>query len=180
MLTLPTVCLLAALTSLPQTSAALQQCTAGQQALFDYSAVFAPEHQASHAAFRDLPGFTRSAYKANYALVTPESRVWLPHDDWPGCKTSHVISRATPAHFSMFFVDMKARTCVPPAWILTAPATVCARQNAPLMFRIDAHAAALPPEAAQNRACTSKSPLRHCFHTRAELPKSPRCTADPH
>lgn len=107
MLTLVTAGLLA-LTQPFRARASPQQCTAGQENDFNYSEVFAPERRASHAAFRDLPGFTRSTFKANYALVTPESRVWLPHEDWPGCKTSHVISRATPAHFSMFLVDMKA------------------------------------------------------------------------
>lgn len=107
MLALVTAGLLA-LTQPTRARASPQQCTAGQKNDFTYSEVFAPERRASHAAFRDLPGFTRSTYQANYALVTPESRVWLPNEDWPGCKTSHIISRATPAHFSMFLVEMKA------------------------------------------------------------------------
>jgi hypothetical protein len=87
-----------------------QECQKGHSLVPNYEGVFSPEDLASHSAFRDLAGFTRSTYQANYALVTPESRVWLHHRDWPGCKTCHIISRATPSHFSMLLVQMKVRS----------------------------------------------------------------------
>ena len=32
--------------------------------------------------FSDLPGFTRSVYKSNHALISPESHVYGPLPDW--------------------------------------------------------------------------------------------------
>lgn len=32
--------------------------------------------------FADLPGFTRSVYKRDHALITPESHVFSPLPDW--------------------------------------------------------------------------------------------------
>lgn len=32
----------------------------------------------------DLPGFTRSTYQRDHALITPESRVWTGHPGWWG------------------------------------------------------------------------------------------------
>ena len=32
--------------------------------------------------FADLPGFTRSVYKRDHALITPESHVFSPLSDW--------------------------------------------------------------------------------------------------
>jgi hypothetical protein len=39
----------------------------------------------------DLPGFTRSVYKKDHALITPESHVFSPLPDWYGS--------AYPAYF---------------------------------------------------------------------------------
>ena len=32
--------------------------------------------------FLDLPGYTRSVYKRDHALITPESHVYSPLPDW--------------------------------------------------------------------------------------------------
>jgi hypothetical protein len=90
------------------THATCQECTA--PLLPNYAGVFSPENSNTHDSFVRLPGFTRSKYERNYALVTPESRVWASGNRaWPGCKTAHIISRAAPSHFSMFFVRMEVR-----------------------------------------------------------------------
>ncbi|KAL3633650.1 hypothetical protein CASFOL_022412 [Castilleja foliolosa] len=34
--------------------------------------------QLSHLIFKNLPGFTRSVYKRDHALITPESHVFSP------------------------------------------------------------------------------------------------------
>lgn len=60
-----------------------------------------------------LPGFTRSVYKRNYALVTPESRVWASMVGWSQTLTSHFISPAAGAHFSFFLADMKPGAVAP-------------------------------------------------------------------
>lgn len=46
-------------------------------------------------------------YRADHALVSPESRVWLGNPTWPGCKTSHIVSLGSGAHFSMLLVRMQ-------------------------------------------------------------------------
>ncbi|GAB4822109.1 hypothetical protein N2152v2_009155 [Parachlorella kessleri] len=58
--------------------------------------------------FEDLPGFTRSVYARNYALVTPESHVWAGNPAWRNALTAHVISPVVSAKFSMLLVNMKA------------------------------------------------------------------------
>lgn len=73
----------------------------------DYSRVLAPEIGTENAPFLHLPGFTRSVYKPNYALVTPESRVWLGNPLWQRGSTSHIISKASGAHFSMYFLKLQ-------------------------------------------------------------------------
>jgi hypothetical protein len=113
-----------------------QQC-GSTKLIPNYEDVFKPELQRSHGAFVDLPGFTRSRcanlrpprhhtrsveavrslylifrYRTDHALITPESRVWLPNPAWPSCKTSHLISPATGAHFSMFLARMEV--CIAP------------------------------------------------------------------
>jgi hypothetical protein len=73
----------------------------------DYSRVFALEHNATQNAFLALPGFTRSAYEREYAVVTPESRVWASNPAWQASTTAHIVSKASGAHFSMYLVSMK-------------------------------------------------------------------------
>ena len=46
-------------------------------------------------------------YLIDHALITPESRVWLPNPTWPSCKTSHLITPASGAHFSMFLARIE-------------------------------------------------------------------------
>jgi hypothetical protein len=38
----------------------------------------------------DLPGFTRSVYERDYALITPESRVWAAHPAWQVAARPHL------------------------------------------------------------------------------------------
>jgi hypothetical protein len=85
------------------------QCHSKTPLVPDYSAVLST---ANDNAFAELPGFTRSVYKPNYALVTAESRVWAPHPAWKDSLTAHLISRASGAHFSMYFAKMKVRSVV--------------------------------------------------------------------
>ena len=35
-----------------------------------------------HVYFAELPGFTRSTYERDHALITPESRVWAGQPGW--------------------------------------------------------------------------------------------------
>ena len=54
----------------------------------------------------DLPGFTRSVYERNYALVTPESLVFGGNPLWANATTAHIISPASGANFAMALVNM--------------------------------------------------------------------------
>lgn len=56
----------------------------------------------------DLPGFTRSVYERNYALVTPESLVFAGNPLWANASTAHIISPAVGANFAMLLVNMGA------------------------------------------------------------------------
>lgn len=55
----------------------------------------------------DLPGFTRSVYERNYALVTPESLVFAGNPRWANASTAHIISPAVGANFAMALVSMR-------------------------------------------------------------------------
>ncbi|KAJ9510043.1 hypothetical protein QJQ45_011736 [Haematococcus lacustris] len=80
----------------------------------DYSLVLAGTRK-SGIAFSDLPGFTRSVYQRDHALITPESRVWSPHPGWTNSLTSHLMSPASGASFSMFLAVMQAEGSAAPA-----------------------------------------------------------------
>eukprot|EP00887_Chlorella_sp_A99_P006283 scaffold3.g6283.t1 len=56
----------------------------------------------------DLPGFTRSFYARNHALVTPESHVFAANPLWTNATTAHTISPVVGANFAMYLVSMKA------------------------------------------------------------------------
>ena len=74
----------------------------------DYSHVFSKARDEG-IAFADLPGFTRSAFERDHALITPESRVWSSIPGWTGASTAHLVTPAFPmgAEFSMYLVQMK-------------------------------------------------------------------------
>ncbi|KAF3793000.1 hypothetical protein EJ110_NYTH02145 [Nymphaea thermarum] len=67
----------------------------------------------------DLPGFTRSVYRRDHAVITPESHVFSPLPDWMICFIgiivvtcrkntlgAYLITPATGAHFVMYLAKM--------------------------------------------------------------------------
>jgi len=82
-------------------------CDGGEPVTYDYSKVITAERNAG-VAFEDLPGFTRSFYERDHALITPESRVWAGFPGWQNATTAHLITPASGAHFSMYLVNMQA------------------------------------------------------------------------
>lgn len=91
-----------------------QQCTSPNAGTvtennFDwkYDEVVAPGQYKS-IEFDDLPGFTRSVSKRNYALVTPESHVWARNPLWENAMTAHIISPAVGSNFAMYMAKMNA------------------------------------------------------------------------
>ncbi|KAJ7570621.1 hypothetical protein O6H91_01G128700 [Diphasiastrum complanatum] len=60
----------------------------------------APRH------LEDLPGFTRSVYERDHALITPESQVFNPLPGWVNTEGAYLITPAMGAHFVMYIAKM--------------------------------------------------------------------------
>ncbi|XP_057977737.1 (S)-ureidoglycine aminohydrolase isoform X2 [Malania oleifera] len=70
-----------------------------------YSKVTDPTLSPSH--LEDLPGFTRSVYARDHALITPESHVFSPLPDWINTLGAYLITPAMGSHFAMYLVKMQ-------------------------------------------------------------------------
>eukprot|EP00884_Botryococcus_braunii_P015554 jgi/Botrbrau1/2682/Bobra.0203s0026.1 len=77
-----------------------------RQTSFDYSTVFSTQRYEG-IRFDDLPGFTRSVYERDHALITHESRVWAGFPGWKNASTAHLISKAVGANFAMYLADLR-------------------------------------------------------------------------
>ncbi|XP_026425672.1 (S)-ureidoglycine aminohydrolase-like [Papaver somniferum] len=65
---------------------------------------------------QDLPGFTRSVYKRDHALITPESHVLSPLPEWKNTLGAYLVTPAMGAHFVMYLAKMEvlSRSALPP------------------------------------------------------------------
>ncbi|KAK7823370.1 (s)-ureidoglycine aminohydrolase [Quercus suber] len=54
------------------------------------------------AKMQDLQGFTRSVYKRDHALITPESQVFSPLPEWTNTLGAYLITPAIGSNFVMF------------------------------------------------------------------------------
>ncbi|PIN03468.1 (S)-ureidoglycine aminohydrolase [Handroanthus impetiginosus] len=70
-----------------------------------YWKVTNPTLSPSH--LRDLPGFTRSVYKRDHALITPESHVYSPLLDWTNTLGAFLITPSIGSHFVMYLAKMQ-------------------------------------------------------------------------
>ncbi|CAA2989513.1 (S)-ureidoglycine aminohydrolase [Olea europaea subsp. europaea] len=79
-----------------------------------YWKVTNPTLSPSH--LQDLPGFTRSMYKRDHALITPESHVFNPLPDWVNTMGAYLITPAIGSHFVMFLAKMQenSKSGLPP------------------------------------------------------------------
>ncbi|PWA97643.1 ureidoglycine aminohydrolase [Artemisia annua] len=79
-----------------------------------YAKVTNPTLSPSH--LQDLPGFTRSVYKSDHALITPESHVFSPLPDWSNTLGAYLVSPAMGAHFVMYIAKMQesSKSGLPP------------------------------------------------------------------
>lgn len=79
-----------------------------------YAKVTNPTLSPSH--LQDLPGFTRSVYKRDYALITPESHVFSAIPDWTKTSGAYLITPATGSHFVMYLAQMEenSASALPP------------------------------------------------------------------
>ncbi|KAL9663453.1 hypothetical protein QQ045_018839 [Rhodiola kirilowii] len=55
----------------------------------------------------DLPGFTRSVYKRDHALITPESHVFSPLPEWRNMLGAYLVTPAMGSHFVMYLAKMQ-------------------------------------------------------------------------
>lgn len=79
-----------------------------------YWKVTNPTLSPSH--LEDLPGFTRSIYKRDHALITPESHVLSPLPEWNGTLGAYLITPLMGSHFVMYIAKMQdnSRSGPPP------------------------------------------------------------------
>ncbi|XP_015896665.3 (S)-ureidoglycine aminohydrolase [Ziziphus jujuba] len=70
-----------------------------------YWKVTNPTLSPSH--LQDLPGFTRSVYKRDHALITPESHVFSPLPEWKNTLGAYLITPAIGSHFVMYLAKMQ-------------------------------------------------------------------------
>jgi (S)-ureidoglycine aminohydrolase len=66
-------------------------------------------------AYRDLPGFTRSTVRRNYALIAPESQVFSKNPLLENGVSAHLVSPAMGANFAMYYarLEFKGRLSSP-------------------------------------------------------------------
>lgn len=77
-----------------------------------YAKVVDPTLSSAH--LEDLPGFTRSVYKRDHALITPESHVYSPLPGWKNAVAAYFITPAMGAHFSFYLVHMEGNSTAGP------------------------------------------------------------------
>ncbi|KAL5551308.1 hypothetical protein UlMin_001484 [Ulmus minor] len=70
-----------------------------------YWKVTNPTLSPSH--LQDLPGFTRSVYRRDHALITPESHVFSPLPEWTNTLAAYLITPAMGSHFAMYLAKMQ-------------------------------------------------------------------------
>ncbi|KAL6570481.1 hypothetical protein OROGR_000031 [Orobanche gracilis] len=65
---------------------------------------------------QDLPGFTRSVYKRDHALITPESHVFSPLSEWTNTLGAYLITPSMGSHFVMYLAKMQenSKSGLPP------------------------------------------------------------------
>ncbi|KAL2903110.1 (S)-ureidoglycine aminohydrolase [Bienertia sinuspersici] len=70
----------------------------------------------SPAHLQDLPGFTRSVYERDHALITPESHVLGPLPEWENTLGAYLITPSMGSHFVMYIAKMQdnSRSALPP------------------------------------------------------------------
>ncbi|KAL3499736.1 hypothetical protein ACH5RR_038829 [Cinchona calisaya] len=80
-----------------------------------YWKVTNPTLSPSH--LQDLPGFTRSVYKRDHALITPESQVFSPLPDWTNTLGAYLLTPAMGSHFVMYLAKMQegSKSGLPPS-----------------------------------------------------------------
>ncbi|CAI0417739.1 unnamed protein product [Linum tenue] len=123
---------------------------------------------------RDLPGFTRSVYKTDHALITPESHVFSPIPEWylllshfkTNALGAYMITPAMGSHFVMYLAKMKenSRAGRPPSgverflFVVQGSASLTNASGAIQKLMVDSYAY-LPPNYDHELECVESATL---------------------
>ncbi|KAI3457723.1 hypothetical protein Pfo_014386 [Paulownia fortunei] len=115
-----------------------------------YWKVTNPTLSPSH--LQDLPGFTRSVYKRDHALITPESHVFSPLPEWTNTLGAYLITPSMGSHFVMYLAKMQenSKSGLPPrdverfAFVLQGVVTLSDTSGIKHKLEVDSYAY-LPP-----------------------------------
>ncbi|XP_057792934.1 (S)-ureidoglycine aminohydrolase isoform X1 [Salvia miltiorrhiza] len=106
----------------------------------------------SPSHLKDLPGFTRSVYKSDHALITPESHVFGPLPEWSDTLGAYLITPSMGSHFVMYLAKMQenSKSGLPPkdverfVFVLHGVVTLIDASSAKHKLEVDSYAY-LPP-----------------------------------
>eukprot|EP00250_Pteridium_aquilinum_P012275 c20616_g1_i2 orf=154-1098(+) len=145
-----------------------------------YSKVIEPTLSPVH--LQDLPGFTRSVYKRDHALITPESQVFTTLPGWLRTTAAYLITPATRSHFTMYIAKMEANSSSgPPAsgterfiFVINGDLVLSTHFEGTQKLSVDSFAY-LPPNAKHSLQCDSTATVvifeRRYQKVRDENPK---------
>ncbi|KAL0738138.1 hypothetical protein Bca4012_014348 [Brassica carinata] len=129
-----------------------------------YWKVTNPTLSPSH--LQDLPGYTRSVYKRDHALITPESHVYSPLPDWTNTLGAYLIAPAMGSHFVMYFAKMKEMSSsgLPPkdierlVFVVEGAVTLTNTSSSSTKLTVDSYAY-LPPNFHHSLDCAESATL---------------------
>ncbi|CAG7883723.1 unnamed protein product [Brassica rapa] len=129
-----------------------------------YWKVTNPTLSPSH--LQDLPGYTRSVYKRDHALITPESHVFSPLPDWTNTLGAYLITPAMGSHFVMYFAKMKEMSSsgLPPkdierlVFVVEGAVTLTNTSSSSTKLTVDSYAY-LPPNFHHSLDCVESATL---------------------
>ncbi|KAM7273992.1 hypothetical protein ACFE04_028656 [Oxalis oulophora] len=121
---------------------------------------------------QDLPGFTRSVYKKDHALITPESHVFSPLPDWSNTLGAYLITPAMGSHFVMYLAKMQvlstltenSRSGLPPQdverfiFVVQGDVTLSNASSISHKLTVDSYAY-LPPNIEHSMNCVASATL---------------------
>ncbi|KAG9155371.1 hypothetical protein Leryth_017904 [Lithospermum erythrorhizon] len=129
-----------------------------------YWKVTNPTLSPSH--LQDLPGFTRSVYRSDHALITPESHVFSPLPDWINTLGAFLVTPAMGAHFVMYLGKMQenSKSSLPPndverfIFIIDGNVTLADASGKSHKLTVDSYAY-LPPNFKHSIECDGSTTL---------------------
>ncbi|KAI5655793.1 hypothetical protein M9H77_32980 [Catharanthus roseus] len=129
-----------------------------------YWKVTNPTLSPSH--LQDLPGFTRSVYKRDHALITPESHVFSPLPEWTNTLGAYLITPAMGSHFVMYLAKMQenSESGLPPSdverfiFVVDGTASLTDASDISHKLTVDSFAY-IPPNLTHSLKCDASSTL---------------------